>query len=79
VVAVSLAYRYAAEMNGVDPDDTRVDRIVGPGFLESFLGANSTVGGIGAEAVEPGRSVVCTGAPLVLAYHGELATACSPR
>jgi protease IV len=73
------AYRYAAEMNGVDPDDTRVDRIVGPGFLESFLGANSPVGGIGAEAVEPGRSVVCTGAPLVLAYHGELATACSPR
>jgi len=56
-----------------------VDRIVGPGFLESFLGANSPVGGIGAEAVEPGRSVVCTGAPLVLAYHGELATACSPR
>ena len=73
------AYRYAAEMNGVDPDDTRVDRIVGPGFLESFLGANSPVGSIGAEAVEPGRSVVCTGAPLVLAYHGELATACSPR
>jgi protease-4 len=66
-------------MNGADPDDTRVDRIVGPGFLESFLGANSPVGGIGAEAVEPGRSVVCTGAPLVLAYHGELATACSPR
>lgn len=73
------AYRYAAEMNGVDPDDTRVDRMVGPGFLESFLGAESPVGGAGAGAVavEPGRSVVCDGAPLVLAYHGELTAACT--
>ncbi len=73
------AYRYAAEMNGVDPEDTRVDRLVGPGFLESFLGAESPVGGTGAGAVavEPGRSVVCTGAPLVLAYHGELSAACT--
>lgn len=73
------AYRYAAEMNGADPDDTRVERIVGPGFLESFLGANSPVDGIGATALEPGRSTVCSGAPLVLAYHGELAAACTPR
>ena len=73
------AYRYAAEMNGADPDDTRVDRIVGPGFLESFLAANSPVDGVGAVAGEPGHSVVCTGGPLVLAYHGELAAACTPR
>lgn len=73
------AYRYAAEMNGADPDDTRVDRIVGPGFLESFLAANAPVDGVGAAAVEPGRSVVCTGAPLVLAHHGDLAAACTPR
>jgi protease-4 len=73
------AYRYAAEMNGADPEDTRVDRIVGPGFLESFLAANSPVDGVGAVAGEPGRSVVCTGGPLVLAYHGELAAACTPR
>ena len=73
------AYRYAAEMNGADPDDTRVDRIVGPGFLESFLAANAPVDGVGEVAGEPGRSVVCTGSPLVLAYHGELAAACTPR
>ena len=75
------AYRYAAETNGVDPDDTRVDRMVAPGFLESFLAAESPVGGVGAGAVtgEPGRSVVCTGTPLVLAYHGELAAVCTPR
>jgi protease-4 len=71
------AYRYAAEMNGVDPDDTRVDRIVGPGFLESFLAAQVPASGAGAAAVEPGRSVVCAGAPLVLAYHGELSAACT--
>jgi protease-4 len=71
------AYRYAAEMNGVDPDDTRVDRIVGPGFLESFLAAQVPASGAGAVAVEPGRSVVCAGAPLVLAYHGELSAACT--
>ena len=75
------AYRYAAETNGVDPDDTRVDRMVAPGFLESFLAAESPVGGAGAGAVagEPGRSIVCTGAPVVLAYHGELSAACTTR
>jgi protease-4 len=75
------AYRYAAEMNGVDPEDTRVDRMVAPGFVESLLGAEWPVdpAGVGAVAGEPGRSVVCTGTPLVLAYHGELAAACTPR
>ncbi len=73
------AYRYAAEMNGVNPDDTRVDRMVATGFLESFLAANSPVRGAGAgvTAGGPGRSIVCTGAPLVLAYHGELSAACT--
>ena len=56
---------------------TRVDRIVGPGFLESFLAANSPVDGTRASALEPGRSTVCSGAPLVLAYHGELSAACT--
>ncbi len=74
------AYRYAAEMNGADPDDTRVDRMVAPGLVESLLAANGPLGGIGA-AVEgdPGRSTVCAGAPIVLAYHGELSAACTPR
>ena len=71
------AYRYAAEMNGADPDDTRVDRLVGPGFVESLLGAHGPAGGVAA-AGEPGRSTICTGAPVVLAYHGELSAACTP-
>lgn len=74
------AYRFAAEMNDVDPDETRVDRLVGPGFLESFLGAQLPAGSVGAEAdVEPGRSVVCDGSDLALAYYGDLAAACTPR
>ena len=73
------AYRYAAEMSGVDPDDTRVDRIVAPGFVESLLSATWPGSGAGAVIGEPGRSVVCSGAPLALAYHGELSAACTPR
>ena len=71
------AYRFAAEMNDVDPDDTRVDRITGPGLLESLLSAHSPAGAPAATAPEPGLSTVCTGAPLVLAVHGELSTACT--
>jgi len=71
------AYRHAAEMNDVDPDDTRVDRVSGPGLLESLLSARSPAGGTSASALEPGRSTVCTGAPLVLAVHGELSSACT--
>ncbi len=71
------AYRYAAEMNDVDPDDTRVDRVSGPGLLEVFLSARSPAGGTGAAALEPGRSTVCAGAPLVLAFHGDLSAPCT--
>ena len=75
------AYRYAAEINELDPDDTRVDRLVGTGFVEALLGAQGPAGGVGAAAVaaEPGRSIVCLGGPLPLAYHGDLAAACAPR
>ncbi len=71
------AYRYAAEMNDVDPEDTRVDRVSGPGFLEAFFSAKAPGGGTGAAAPELGRSTVCTGAPLVLAVQGELTAACT--
>jgi protease-4 len=70
------AYRRAAELNDVDPDDTRVDRIAGPGLLEALLAARSPVEG-GRAALEPGRSTVCDGAPMVLAHHGGLDAACS--
>ncbi|MGY1753946.1 S49 family peptidase [Blastococcus sp. SYSU D01042] len=71
------AYRYAATLNDLDPDDTRVDRVSGPGLLEALLAARSPAEGGAASALEPGRSTVCTGAPLVLAHHGGLQAACS--
>lgn len=70
------AYRFAAELNDVDPDDTRVERVRGPGLLETLLSARSGAEGSSASVLEPGRSTVCTGAPLVLAFHGELSAAC---
>ncbi len=77
VLGREQAYRYAAEMNDVDPADTRVDRISGPGLLESLFSARAPEGATGAVTLEPGRSTVCTGAPLVLAFHGELSAACA--
>jgi protease-4 len=71
------AYRLAAEMNDVDPEDTRVERVSGPGLLAALFSARSPGRGPGASAPEPGRSTVCTGAPLVLAYHGDLSAACT--
>ena len=71
------AYRYAAELNDVDPSETRVERVAGPGLLESLLSARSGAEAPGAATPVPGRSTVCSGAPLVLAHHGELAAACT--
>ena len=71
------AYRYAAELNDVDPSATRVERVAGPGLLESLFSARSGAGAPGAVTLEPGRSTVCSGAPLVLAHHGELAASCT--
>lgn len=71
------AYRFAAEMNDVDPEDTRVDRVAGPGLLELFFSARAPEQGTGAGALQPGRSTVCAGAPLVLAFYGDLAAACT--
>ncbi|TKJ26440.1 hypothetical protein A6V29_03595 [Blastococcus sp. CCUG 61487] len=69
------AYRFAAELNDIDPDDTRVDRVRGPGLLDLLLAAQTPADGVAA--VRPGRSTVCTGAPLVLAFHGDLAAVCT--
>jgi protease IV len=77
VMGREAAYRYAAELNGVDPSGTRVERVAGPGLLEALLSARSGAEAPGAVTLEPGRSTVCSGAPLVLAHHGELSAACT--
>ncbi|MGQ7295556.1 S49 family peptidase [Quadrisphaera sp. KR29] len=80
VLGYDEAYRRAAQSAGQDPDDTRVDRVTGPGALESLLGLAAPDHGREARsALEPGRSTVCAGGPVVLAYHGDLAAACEPR
>ena len=77
VMGRTEAYRYAAELNDVDPSATRVERVSGPGLLESLFSARSGAEAPGAVTLEPGRSTVCSGAPLVLAHHGELAASCT--
>jgi protease IV len=72
-------FRHAAEMNGLDPDDTRVDRVQSDDFLTLLLGGES--GTSPAKAVDRTDDgtpvgVVCTGAPLVLAFHGDLSGVC---
>lgn len=80
VLGYDEAYRRAAQGAGQDPEDTRVDRLVGPGALESLLGlAAPDAERQARSALEPGRSAVCAGGPVVLAYQGDLAAACEPR
>ncbi|PID53539.1 MAG: signal peptide peptidase SppA, 36K type [Micrococcales bacterium] len=76
------AYRHAAELNELNPSDTKVVKARTPGFLQQLLGAESRVFGSAPAVVpqegQPARvtSVICVGEPLVLAYHGDLADAC---
>ena len=63
------AFRRAADMNGLDPDDTRVDRVRSDDFFGALLGVQAGTDG------QP-VGVVCTGAPLVLAFHGDVGTVC---
>lgn len=63
------AFRHAAEMNGLDPEETRVDRVRSDDFLGALLGVQ-------AQNDPAPMGVVCTGAPLVLAFHGDMARVC---
>lgn len=76
-------FRHAAEVAGLDPDDTRVEMVTAPSGWESLLGiaSDERVPGY-APAVEQGpgvtpvlSSAICSGSqPLVFA--GDLATVC---
>jgi protease-4 len=87
-------FRHAAEMNGLNPDDTRVDRVQSDDFLTLLLGGqadqqsadgaqgttpgtkNGTNGDAGTQATSARPGVLCTGGPIVLAFHGDLASVC---
>ncbi len=70
------AFRFAAEMNDLDPGDTRVDRVETGGLFGALLGAQAPERAGAPEAGDPATSVVCSGPPVVLALHGDLTAAC---
>ncbi len=85
-------FRRAAEINGLDPDNTRVDRVQSDDFLTLLLGGKAgqqSQGGQGTAGAKNGTSpddgtqassarpgVLCTGGPIVLAFRGDLASVC---
>lgn len=71
------AFRHAAEMNGLDPEDTRVDRVQSDDFFTLLFGAQRPESRqSGERPAGTGAGVMCTGGPLVLAFHGDLAAVC---
>ncbi len=85
VLGQDEAYREAATLNGLDPEDTAVERIVGAGLLDQLLAASADrVAGRGAQqGADPAQveaaartSVVCSGATIALVYQGDLSAIC---
>ena len=90
VMGQEEAFRHAAELGDLDPDDTRVDRVQAAGLFDSLLAARSGAqpgSGVpsdtGTGTAAPGAATgagatatVCAGPPVVLAYHGDLGPAC---
>lgn len=77
-MGIDEAYRHAATVMGVDPDDTRVVTPAVPSMLEQLLGAEARVPGH-APTLRTGEkpaAAICGSTPRVLVYHGEPATAC---
>lgn len=74
------AFRRAAELNGVDPDNTRVVKPAMPGMLSSLLGAETRVYGhnaIAKSADAAAPNPLCSAvSSQVLAYEGDLAAIC---
>ncbi len=77
-LGIEEAYRRAATVMGVDPDDTRVVAPAMPTLLDQLLGAEARIPGQApalAEGQKPAASI-CGTTPRVLAFHGEPGTAC---
>ncbi len=82
VLGKDAGFRKAAELNGLDPSSTRVAAVEAPGLLSQLLGAEAraygTAPAVTPQGGQPARvtSVMCHGAPLVLAWHGDLTPVC---
>jgi protease-4 len=75
------AYARAAEVMGVDPDDAVIVADAEPSLIDQLLGAQARVRGHAAAEQVPvgGRASasICSTAPSVLAFHGDLGGVCS--
>ncbi|MDK9626081.1 S49 family peptidase [Propionibacterium freudenreichii] len=74
------AFRQIARDAGVDPDQTKLVTDAEPGFLSSLMGSRKQAFGHG-EALQAGEGVkasssLCTGAPAVLAWTGDMNAMC---
>lgn len=80
--SVDQAYRRAAELNGLDPAQVKVQQPAAPSTVDQLLGAENRVPGTAQPAGTDaqGRPLVtaqmCIGAPGVLAYHGDPSPIC---
>ncbi|MEL4505817.1 S49 family peptidase [Luteococcus sp. H138] len=76
VMGRNEAYREAAKVNGLDPDDTKMEAASMPSFMRSLLGAEARIyGQAPAATAQNGQppqvtSVICTGRPQVLVWNG---------
>ena len=79
-LGVDEAYRRAAEVAGVDPNQTRVVTAAAPSYLQQLLGAQARVYGQGPALAETGGDAVtasiCSKTPTVLLFHGSPASVC---
>lgn len=77
-LGIDEAYRRAAEVMGVEPENTRIVTPAAPSMLEQLLGVENRVPGH-AVALEPGQAPAvsfCGRTPTALVYHGEPAAIC---
>ncbi len=76
------AFREFAGLAGIDPAETRVEQQATPGLLATLLGVEARVPGVApavtAEGGQPARvsARMCSGAPQVLAYQGDVGGFC---
>ena len=77
-MGIDEAYRRAATVMGVDPDDTQVVTPAAPGLLEQLLGVEARVPGhaLPLKAGEAASAAICGSTPRALVFHGQPAAVC---
>ncbi len=80
-LGIMEAYAHAAQVMGVDPDNTKIVTDAPPSLLDQLLGAQArTPGHAVPEQVAAGHrasAAICSSTPAVLVFHGELGAVCA--